>query len=308
VKTGEESERCLQKVERVRLYHFRDGNWSERARECTLHLNETIGSTNSSGGSGYRARIVIRTKETKTLVFNASLWPKMECQKHGASEKVTRICCYNVAETDGGGAVLGTYLISPSGPDREATGGRLRAGIEKAKLKCPEPKADDDDDGGGAPASADAPTSGKSADGNGAKAVEADENPEGAGDDSTGPGATVSEEEAPAKKLKTDDATAAAADTEAEKPTANDTAAADKAVATPSEAATTPAPSTGAARVEEPPPQQQQQQVAVVDPVAFLCEVAGIRPLRYVLECESPAILTTPPPPTHTPCRHHCSS
>eukprot|EP01045_Picozoa_sp_COSAG04_P035877 COSAG04_NODE_8478_length_969_cov_0.745977_1_plen_59_part_10 len=53
----------------MRLYHFRDGNWSERARECSLHLNA------SQENGAYKARIVIRTKETKVVVFNASLWP-----------------------------------------------------------------------------------------------------------------------------------------------------------------------------------------------------------------------------------------
>lgn len=264
VRTGEESESCLQKVERVRLYHFRDGNWSERARECTLHLNETNGN---SDGSGYRARIVIRTKETKSLVFNASLWPTMECQKHGASEKVTRICCYNAAETDGSGAVLGTYLISPSDKN---DGTRLRTGIEQAKLKCPTPKV------GEAPVSNTGPeSSGDSQDKSGSSASSDTGTATATGSDAgtivklpttqdtatpaTNAPATVDsgvieskakESEAPAKKLKTSDS-----------PGTVELAASVASVAATTAPAEVDAPPTsGSSSVEPEPPQQEEDE------------------------------------------------
>ena len=243
VRTGEESESCLQKVERVRLYHFRDGNWSERARECTLHLNETKGN---GDGSSYRARIVIRTKETKSLVFNASLWPSMECQKHGASEKVTRICCYNVAETDGTGAVLGTYLISPSD---KTDGSRLRAGIEKAKAKCPAPKAGD------------APAGAGSSSGGAGYGVSSDADTQdnvSTAQVSSDAESNAKESEAPAKKPKT------SGEASTEEPGANPAPVATSTPPDGAEAASTAGvPATGAQPpkvVAQPPPAQQTQQ------------------------------------------------
>ena len=279
VRTGEESESCLQKVERVRLYHFRDGNWSERARECTLHLNET--NVNGSG-STYRARIVIRTKETKSLVFNASLWPTMESQKHGASEKVTRICCYNVAETDGSGAVLGTYLISPSD---KADGTRLRAGIEQAKLKCPAPKAGD------APApNADGSSSSNGQESAGDTGTEAatitklTTAQDAAASGTAGNGATNSKEtEAPAKKLKTSVAVDTMEPAASVEPTAasvaSTTASIASTTASVASTATTPAPSEVDATVsagsstvgsEAPKDTAQQQEEEEEDPDADL--------------------------------------
>ncbi len=250
IRTGEESESCLQKVERVRLYHFRDGNWSERARECTLHLNETQGN---GSGSAYRARIVIRTKETKSLVFNASLWPTMESQKHGASEKVTRICCYNVAETDGSGAVLGTYLISPSD---KADGTRLRAGIEQAKLKCPAPKAGDAPAPNAASGSNSSDGQEKAADTGTMTKLPTEQ--DAATSATAGSGAADSKEtEAPAKKLKM------AADTVEPAASAASTAA----TPAPHETDATAAANSSTARPEpakdaaqQPPPQEEQQQ------------------------------------------------
>ena len=74
--TGEEGETTAVEVGRIKLHYFKkDGaqmNWAERARECTLHLN-----CSKSEQGQFRARIIIRTKETKIVVFNALLWPSM---------------------------------------------------------------------------------------------------------------------------------------------------------------------------------------------------------------------------------------
>ena len=215
VNTGEESEKILKKVDRVRLYHFRDGNWSERARECSLHLNA------SQENGAYKARIVIRTKETKVVVFNASLWPtvsnhairhspfllaqqaltrfvrvQMECARHGASEKATRISCYNVAESeDGAPPTLGAYLISPV--DKEDAV-KLRSAIEAAKAKCPPPTVSGE--GGG----------------DGASKPEAEAETESAAEAEKGEARAAPEasegSEAPAKKSKTVDSTDAPED------------------------------------------------------------------------------------------------